>query len=90
LSNESFGAVLRGLDNQSQLLNTHLGRLVEVAGTQLTRMQTIADATSELIKAQLIIQREMAEALDQLSAAGGAARKDAVRKKPSSSALVGA
>jgi hypothetical protein len=56
-THERLDAIVQGIDNQSKLLDSRLAALVQGI-----------EAITELQKAQLVMQREQAEALDRVAA----------------------
>jgi hypothetical protein len=68
LLNDKFEALLLGFDNQAQMLNSKLSQIETAAGEQLTLIQTLGATITDLQKAQLIMQREVADAIDEMTA----------------------
>jgi Skp family chaperone for outer membrane proteins len=72
LMNEKLEALIQGSDNQSKLLNEKLHaiqRELEKMSLNLTSIAELQKAQAELEKAQLVMQRDQAEATEGLVAA---------------------
>jgi hypothetical protein len=68
LLDQKLNQLVEGFDNLAQSINSLLGGLLSATGTHLTATEAMSARLAELQQAQLILQREMADALDEFIA----------------------